>query len=78
MALTEERKEEIYLELSKSATLRDPSYWLQILFAAGIATLGLALEEGLGGHFSIAIELVDEIPDAPNGKLQYLVPLARI
>ena len=38
-----QRKEEIYLELSKSVTLRDPSYWLQILFAAGIATLGLVL-----------------------------------
>ncbi len=38
-----ERREEIYLELSKAATLRDPSYWLQLLFAAGIATLGLVL-----------------------------------
>ena len=38
-----ERKEEIYLELSQSATLCDTSYWLQILFAAGVATLGLAL-----------------------------------
>lgn len=37
------RREEIYLELSKAATLRDPSYWLQLLFAAGIATLGLVL-----------------------------------
>jgi uncharacterized hydrophobic protein (TIGR00271 family) len=37
------RREEIYLELSKSATLRDPSYWLQLFFAAGIATLGLVL-----------------------------------
>jgi hypothetical protein len=39
--------------------------------------LGQALEEGLGPHFTIAIDLVDGIPDAPNGKLQYLVPLAR-
>jgi len=38
-----ERKEELYLELSKSTTLTDPSYWLQTLFAAGIATLGLVL-----------------------------------
>src|ERR1051326_6605958 len=38
-----ERKEEIYIEVSKSASLRDASYWLQILFAAGIATLGLVL-----------------------------------
>lgn len=38
-----ERKEEIYIDLSRSATLLDPAYWLQILFAAGIATLGLIL-----------------------------------
>ncbi len=43
LGVSPQRKEEIYLELSKSVTLRDPSYWLQILFAAGIATLGLAL-----------------------------------
>ncbi len=44
LGVSPERKEEIYIELSKSATVRDPSYWLQILFAAGIATLGLALD----------------------------------
>jgi uncharacterized hydrophobic protein (TIGR00271 family) len=38
-----ERKQEIYLDLAKSTTLRDTAYWLQILFAAGIATLGLVL-----------------------------------
>jgi len=38
-----ERKEEIYLEINNSATLRDISYWLQIFFSAGIATLGLVL-----------------------------------
>jgi uncharacterized hydrophobic protein (TIGR00271 family) len=38
-----ERKEAIYLELAQSASLSDPAYWLQILFAAGIATLGLVL-----------------------------------
>lgn len=38
-----ERKEEIYLELSRSASLRDLVYWLQLLFAAGVATLGLTL-----------------------------------
>lgn len=43
LGVSPQRKEEIYLELAKSATLRDPGYWLQILFAAGIATLGLAL-----------------------------------
>ncbi|HRH45305.1 MAG TPA: DUF389 domain-containing protein [Pyrinomonadaceae bacterium] len=38
-----ERKEELYLDLSRAATLQDAVYWLQILFAAGIATLGLVL-----------------------------------
>ncbi len=38
-----ERKAEIYLDLSKSATLRDTSYWLQILFSSGIAILGMVL-----------------------------------
>lgn len=38
-----ERKAELYLELAKSTTLTDPDYWLQTLFAAGIATLGLVL-----------------------------------
>ena len=37
------RKEEIYIELCRSASLEDVSYWLQILFSAGIATLGLVL-----------------------------------
>lgn len=38
-----ERKKEIYLGLSQAATVLDISYWLQILFAAGVATLGLVL-----------------------------------
>ena len=38
-----ERKTEIYVQLSKSATLTDLVYWLQLLFSAGIATLGLVL-----------------------------------
>ncbi|MEW6125833.1 MAG: DUF389 domain-containing protein [Acidobacteriota bacterium] len=37
------RKQELYVDISKSATLRDVAYWLQILFAAGIATMGLIL-----------------------------------
>ncbi len=37
------RKVEIYTQLSTSATLKDVVYWLQILFSAGIATLGLVL-----------------------------------
>ncbi|MDH3530312.1 MAG: DUF389 domain-containing protein [Acidobacteriota bacterium] len=36
-----ERKTTLYIDLSKSATLKDLVYWLQILFSAGIATLGL-------------------------------------
>jgi uncharacterized hydrophobic protein (TIGR00271 family) len=38
-----QRKEDLYIDISKAATLLDPAYWLQILFAAGIATLGLIL-----------------------------------
>lgn len=38
-----ERKEEIYLDISRAATLKDLVYWLQIVFSAGIATLGLVL-----------------------------------
>lgn len=38
-----DRKTEIYLSLSNAATLLDANYWLQILFAAGVATLGLVL-----------------------------------
>lgn len=41
--VNEERKVEIYIGLSKAATLTDLAYWLQILFSAGIATLGLIL-----------------------------------
>ena len=43
LGIGEERKVEIYLELARSTTLADPAYWLQTLFAAGIATLGLTL-----------------------------------
>lgn len=38
-----QRKEEIYADIYQATTLRDPSYWMQILFSAGIATLGLVL-----------------------------------
>ena len=37
------RKTELFLDLSRAATLRDIVYWLQIFFSAGIATLGLVL-----------------------------------
>ena len=43
LGVSGERKEAIYIEISESVTLRDPSYWLQILFSSGIATLGLVL-----------------------------------
>lgn len=43
VGVDEERKRVLYIDLSGAATLRDATYWLQILFAAGIATLGLVL-----------------------------------
>ncbi len=35
-----------------------------------------SVELGMGQDFQIVFEMVDRIPDAPNGKLQYIVPLA--
>jgi uncharacterized hydrophobic protein (TIGR00271 family) len=43
LGIDEQRKTSLYEDLSSAATLRDATYWLQILFAAGIATLGLVL-----------------------------------
>lgn len=43
LGVSQEKKEEIYVQVSRSATLVDFSYWSQVLFSAGIATLGLAL-----------------------------------
>ncbi|NJN37985.1 MAG: DUF389 domain-containing protein [Acaryochloridaceae cyanobacterium CSU_3_4] len=37
------RKEQVYLDIAHSVTLTDTSYWIQVLFSAGIATLGLVL-----------------------------------
>lgn len=37
------RKEQVYLDIAQSVTLTDTSYWIQVLFSAGIATLGLVL-----------------------------------
>jgi uncharacterized hydrophobic protein (TIGR00271 family) len=37
------RKEEVYLGICNSVSLRDVSYWIEVLFSAGIATLGLVL-----------------------------------
>ncbi|WLT37146.1 DUF389 domain-containing protein [Synechocystis sp. B12] len=41
--LTDEHKVQIYTQLCESVSLRDISYWIEVLFAAGIATLGLVL-----------------------------------
>jgi phenylacetate-CoA ligase len=35
------------------------------------------VESTVGDDFEVAIEFVDQIPMAPNGKLQYLIPLPR-
>jgi phenylacetate-CoA ligase len=35
-----------------------------------------SVESAVGGDFQIAFEVVDQIPNAPNGKLQFVVPLA--
>ncbi len=43
VGVRQEKKEEIYLQVSRSASLIDVSYWSQVFFSAGIATLGLAL-----------------------------------
>jgi uncharacterized hydrophobic protein (TIGR00271 family) len=43
LGVTEQRKEELYIEIMKSASLVDVSFWLQVVFSAGIATLGLVL-----------------------------------
>jgi phenylacetate-CoA ligase len=40
-------------------------------------TFSEIVETTIGGDFEIAIEFVDQIPMAPNGKLQFLVPLPR-
>lgn len=43
LLVSTERKKDLYMDLSKAATLKDLVYWLQILFSSGIATLGLIL-----------------------------------
>jgi phenylacetate-CoA ligase len=40
-------------------------------------TLIRTLQSGVGPDFQVALEFVDQIPVAPSGKLQLLVPLAR-
>jgi uncharacterized hydrophobic protein (TIGR00271 family) len=43
LGINESRKEALYLELARAIHLRDINYWLQVIFAAAIATLGLVL-----------------------------------
>jgi uncharacterized hydrophobic protein (TIGR00271 family) len=43
LGVSQARKEQVYLEICSSLSLDDTSYWIQVLFAAGIATLGLVL-----------------------------------
>jgi uncharacterized hydrophobic protein (TIGR00271 family) len=43
LGVDKRRKRVLYEDLSNAATLLDATYWLQILFASGIATLGLVL-----------------------------------
>jgi len=43
LGVSERRKEELYIEILRSASLRDVSFWLQVVFSAGTATLGLIL-----------------------------------
>ncbi len=43
LGVRSKRKAALFLDLSRAATLKDLVYWLQIIFAAGIATLGLVL-----------------------------------
>ncbi|MBW4641795.1 MAG: DUF389 domain-containing protein [Goleter apudmare HA4340-LM2] len=43
LGISQTRKELVYLEICRSVSLEDISYWIQVLFAAGIATLGLVL-----------------------------------
>ncbi|MEA5620071.1 DUF389 domain-containing protein [Cronbergia sp. UHCC 0137] len=43
LGISQARKEQVYLDICRSVTLEDSSYWIQVLFAAGIATLGLVL-----------------------------------
>ena len=43
ISLDDEQKREVYSSIARSATLRDATYWAEIVFAAGIATMGLVL-----------------------------------
>jgi uncharacterized hydrophobic protein (TIGR00271 family) len=43
LGISQARKEQVYLDICRAVTLEDVSHWIQVLFAAGIATLGLVL-----------------------------------
>jgi uncharacterized hydrophobic protein (TIGR00271 family) len=43
LGVSPDRKEQVYLDIAQVVTLTDTSYWIQVLFSAGIATLGLVL-----------------------------------
>lgn len=43
LGLDDEQKQEVYGSIARSATLGDATYWAEIVFAAGIATMGLVL-----------------------------------
>lgn len=43
LGINQDRKLAVYFDLLRSVSLRDASYWLQVIFSAGIATLGLVL-----------------------------------
>jgi uncharacterized hydrophobic protein (TIGR00271 family) len=43
LGIDQDRKLAVYFDLLSSVSLRDASYWLQVIFSAGIATLGLVL-----------------------------------
>ncbi|HET7435827.1 MAG TPA: DUF389 domain-containing protein [Thermoanaerobaculia bacterium] len=41
--MTDDQKVEVYRSVARSASMRDATYWAEIVFAAGIATVGLTL-----------------------------------
>lgn len=43
IGLDDQQKLDVYASVARSATLRDATYWAEIVFSAGIATMGLVL-----------------------------------
>ena len=52
-------------------------YKMGDIAAAQRHTLIQTVQSGVGPDFQVTLEIVDQIPVAPNGKLQLLVPLVR-